>query len=133
MLFFLIKCLCDLKKASICKWACRILNSALYFFIWSKMWKISSFFWKVFNSANILPRDVIRRLCNRDRGQGSKGIWGLGIDRIVTYEIHGIPFIENVQLSNWTWNNVYSNYADGYCYELCFFNIYVWFDLKGAR
>ena len=36
-------------------------------------------------NIHILPRDVIRRLCNKDRDQGSKGIWGLGIDRMVTY------------------------------------------------
>ena len=32
-------------------------------------------------------RNVISRLCNKDRDQGSKGIWGLGIDRMVTYRI----------------------------------------------
>ena len=36
-------------------------------------------------NIHILPRDVIRRLCNKDRDQGSKGIWGLGIDRMVRY------------------------------------------------
>ena len=37
----------------------------------------------IFNKG-IYTRDVIRRLCNKDRDQGSKGIWGLGIDRMVT-------------------------------------------------
>ena len=31
-----------------------------------------------------IPRYVIRHLSNKDRDQGSQGIWGLGIERIVT-------------------------------------------------
>ena len=30
-------------------------------------------------------RNVISRLCNKNRDQGSKGIWGLGIDPMVAY------------------------------------------------
>ena len=30
-------------------------------------------------------RDIICRLCNKDRDQGSKGIWGLGIDPMVAF------------------------------------------------
>jgi len=29
--------------------------------------------------------DVIRRLCNKDRDQGTKGIGVIGIDHVVTY------------------------------------------------
>ena len=35
--------------------------------------------------VNKKSRDVIRRLCNKDRDQGSKGIGLIGIDHVVTY------------------------------------------------
>ena len=37
----------------------------------------------------VKPRDVIRRLCNKDRDQGPKGIGLIGIDHVVTYSTSG--------------------------------------------
>ena len=37
------------------------------------------------NERGYKQRDVIRRLCNKDRDQGPKGIGLIGIDHVVTY------------------------------------------------
>ena len=36
-------------------------------------------------SVQLHARDVIRRLCNKDRDQGPKGIGLIGINHVVTY------------------------------------------------
>ena len=66
---------------------------------WMKKWKLTNYSglmkFHVFlefleipqNSTfkEFSPRDVIRRLCNKDRDQGPKGIGLIGIDHVVTY------------------------------------------------
>ena len=45
-------------------------------------------------------RNVISRLCNKNRDQGSKGIWGLGIDRMVTYSTLDIYVLRHLSVSS---------------------------------
>ena len=48
----------------------------------------------------VLSRDVIRRLCNKGRDQDSKGIWGLGIDRMVTYSTSDNYVLRHLSVSS---------------------------------
>ena len=62
--------------------------------------KISSDQKRLFFDVSLYPRDVIRRLCNKGRDQDSKGIWGLGIDRMVTYSTSDNYVLRHLSVSS---------------------------------